>query len=79
MKRYNPAENEKENAPTIIDADGNIEYEVQSILDNKRSRRKIYYLVQFQNNTPKEAVWMRKNDLKNCRQLIKEFENQQRR
>lgn len=62
----------------VIDADGNVEQEFKAILDKKKSRRKIYYLVQFENDAPEDAIWMAKSELSNCRDRIQEFEESAR-
>lgn len=58
----------------VIDADGTSEQEVAEILDKKRIGRKLHYLVRFEGDPESEALWLQKSDLKNCMDLVNEFE-----
>ena len=61
--------------PIVIDADGTEEFEVKAILDKKKEKRSVSYLVQFEGEPVEEAIWLPKAELTNCRDLIREFDN----
>lgn len=78
LKKYVREENDISSLSVVIDADGNVEQEVKAILDKKKSRRRIYYLVQFEHDAPEDAIWMAKTDLGNCKDRIQDFEKSAR-
>jgi len=65
------------NLPVVIDTDGNMEDAVYAILGKKRKNRRVYYLVQFVGDSEEDAIWMHKCSLKNCMDLVKDFEKKQ--
>lgn len=74
LTRYNTRENPHECTSAVIAPDGTTEQVVKAILDKKKRKRKVYYLVQFDKQSTSEAIWMHKSELKNCSDLAKEFE-----
>lgn len=62
----------------VIDPEGNVEQEVIAILNKKRVKRRIFYLVQFEGDEVEDSIWMPSSDLRNCRELIKKFETSPR-
>ena len=78
LKAFHLSSDETGPLSVVIDADGNVEQEVFAILAKKRERRKIHYLVQFDGGPPSEAIWLSKYELKQCMDLIKDFEARQK-
>ena len=74
LKKYSKPKSRSGSLPIVVDADGTEEMEVAEILDMKRYQRKLYYLVRFQDEPSSEAVWLSKLELKNCKELLKDFE-----
>ena len=74
LRHYKQPLGRKGSLSVVIDADGTVEQEVHAILDKKRDNRRIYYLVQFIDYHVSEAVWMTKAELKNCKELVNEYE-----
>ena len=60
-------------APPPVEVDNVLEYEVEEIMDSKRSRRKLYYLVHWKGFDVQERTWEPVENLTNARELIKEF------
>ena len=77
LKAFHRSPDETGPLSVVIDADGNVEQKVFAILAKKRERRKIHYLVQFDGESPSEAIWLPKSELKHCMDLIKDFEARQ--
>ena len=73
LRQYKEPLGRKGPLSVVIDSDGNVEQEVKAILDKKREKRRIYYLVQFMDDPESEAVWLPKSDLTNCKDLIKKY------
>lgn len=74
LKRYHPPVGQDGPTTVVIDADGTTEQVVIGILDKKRERRRVYYLVQFEGQPTSEAIWMHKSELKNCWDLVRQYE-----
>lgn len=78
LKRFVRHKEDSSSLSVIIDTEGTIEEEVINILDKRRQKRKLYYLVQFEGGSPEEAIWMPKSELKNCQELISKFDRSPR-
>lgn len=74
LKPYHRPDNDTGPLSIVVDADGTTEQEVLAILDKKREKRKLYYLVQFEGDPISDAVWLPRTELKNCMDLVKEYE-----
>ena len=74
LKKYLKPRVQSGSLPIVVDADGTEEMEVAEILEKKGYRRALYYLVRFEDEPRSEAVWLSKSELKNCKDLIKDFE-----
>ena len=73
LKPSNRPANEVRTLSVVIDAGGNTEQIVHQILDKKREKRRVFYLVQFYGDSKEAAIWMHKSELKNCMDLVKDF------
>ena len=80
LKPYNRPSNEVGGVTpsVVIDAGGNKEQIVHRILDKKRENRRVFYLVQFYGDAEEDSIWMHKSELKNCIDLVKDFEKHSR-
>ena len=78
LRQYKQPLGRKGTLSVVIDADGTVKQEVYAILDKKREQRRIYYLVQFMDEPVSEAVWMTRAELKNCKDLVREYETSTR-
>ena len=78
LRQYKPLLGRKGPLSVVIDADGTIVQEVYATLDKKREHRRIYYLIQFMDEPVSEAVWMTRAELKNCKDLVREYETSTR-
>ena len=61
--------------PDAIVIDGQEEYEVESILDKRRHRRRIEYLVKWKGFPDYDATWEPLTNLANAKEKVSEFEN----
>ena len=59
-------------------AAGGEEYEVERILDRRLSRGKVEYLVKWRNFDAASNSWEPTKHLKNCSELVEEFEASRR-
>ena len=51
-------------------------YEVERILDSKLKKSRVFYLVKWAGYSEDDATWEPASNLKNCKKLIEEYENQ---
>jgi len=61
--------------PPPIEIDQDLEYEVESILDSKISRKKLFYLVHWKGYDTTENSWEPTQNLLNSQELINDFHN----
>lgn len=59
--------------PPPIEVEGQIEYEVETILDSRWRHRKLQYYVDWKDCTPDERTWEPVDHLAHCDELIAEF------
>lgn len=78
LKKFIRDENDKSSLSVVIDAEGNVEQEVIAILDKKKVKRRVYYLVQFEGDSLEEAIWMPVSEFKHCQELIQRFKDSPR-
>lgn len=64
LERYHGPIDQDGRLCVTVDADRTEEQEVIGILDKKTDRCKVYYLVQFEGQSLKDAVWMQNSELK---------------
>ena len=57
--------------PTIVE--GKEEYNVEQILDSRKHRGKLQYLVKWQDYGLEENTWEPKNNVTNAKQLVTAF------
>ena len=57
-----------------VEVEGVEEWEVEKILNKKKMRRVVKYLIQWKGFTAEGDTWERKENLKNAEELIEEFE-----
>jgi hypothetical protein len=70
--------NRTEDPPPPVEVDGEIEYEIDEILDSRIDKRrccKLQYLVKWTGyeGTDEEATWVLANKLPNAFELVQEF------
>jgi Chromo (CHRromatin Organisation MOdifier) domain len=75
LHRPNMIQNRTQSPLPPIEIDGQIEYQVEAILDSKRIRNKVKYLVRWTGyeNTGKAETWEPIEHLHNCQNLLEEF------
>ena len=78
LKPYNRSTKQSGPLSVVVDADGNVEQEVFAILDKKRKNQRVYYLVQFESDAVSDAIWIHKSELRNCIDLVRDYENSTR-
>jgi Reverse transcriptase (RNA-dependent DNA polymerase)/RNase H-like domain found in reverse transcriptase/Integrase zinc binding domain/Chromo (CHRromatin Organisation MOdifier) domain/Integrase core domain/Retroviral aspartyl protease len=59
--------------PPAIEIENSEEWEVQEILDSKRMRGKLFYLVDWKGWSPQDRSWEPAVNVENCRDLIADF------
>lgn len=59
--------------PPPIEVEGQIEYEVEAILDSRWRYRKLQYFVDWKDCTPDERTWEPADHVAHCDELIAEF------
>jgi hypothetical protein len=59
--------------PLPVEVESDIEYEVETILDSRKRRNQVSYLVSWKGYGPEENTWLNFKDLTHCQELLKEF------
>ena len=59
--------------PPIEVADGSLEYEVEEILDSRRRRRRLEYLVRWSGYGPADDSWEPEANVESASELVREF------
>lgn len=65
--------------PPVNIQDGIEEYEVESILDSKKIRGKVHFLVKWKGYCNHENTWQTRADLKNAQDALADYETSRRR
>jgi len=65
---------QKKEEGKLVEVEGVEEWEVEKILNKKKMRGVVKYLIWWKGFTVEEDTWERKENLKNVEELIKEFE-----
>ncbi len=74
IKKYIRPANESGPVSVVIDTDSNVKQEATKILDKKREGRRVYYPTLFEGDAESDAIWLPKTELKNCMDLVREYE-----
>ena len=59
----------------ILDADGELSYEVEAILDSRYHNRRLEYLVNWKGYGPEENTWQSAKDVEHAPRLVAQFHN----
>ena len=59
--------------PEPVEVDGELEYEVEDILDSRKYRRQFQYLVKWKGYDNGQNTWEPAKDLTHCQELIDAF------
>ena len=65
---------QKKEEGKLVEVEEVEEWKVEKILNKKRMRGEEKYLIQWKNFTAEGDTWERRENLKNAKELIKEFE-----
>ena len=65
---------QKKEEGKLVEVEGVKEWEVEKILNKKKMRGVVKYLIQWKGFTAEGDTWKRKENLKNVEELIEEFE-----
>lgn len=76
VSRLKPYEKDElqDGVDIIIDADGNVEQEVETILQHRGPKRDREFLVKFVGHPDKDAEWMTRADLRNAQTVVNTYE-----
>ena len=66
--------NRSESIPEPVEIGGETEFEVERILDKRKFRKKIQYLVKWTGYGIQDSEWINSENLPNAQELIEEFE-----
>ena len=59
--------------PPPVVVEGDVEYEVEEIVDSRLFRKKIQYLAKWAGYGPEENTWLKLAEVENCLDLVDEF------
>jgi hypothetical protein len=59
--------------PALVEIEGQEEFEVQEVLDSKKIRGKLMYLIFWQGYPPSEATWEPAENLVHAQDLVNRF------
>ena len=65
---------QKKEEEKLVEVEGVEEWEVEKILNKKKMKGVVKYLIWWKGFTVEEDTWERKENLKNAEELIEEFE-----
>jgi len=75
MVRYKEqVKGQKKEEGKLVEVEGVEEWEVEKILNKKKIRGVVKYLIRWKGFTTEGDIWERKENLKNAEELIEEFE-----
>jgi len=69
-----PGKRQKVEKPKPVEVDGVEEWEVEKILNKKKVRGVMKYLVEWKGFTAENDIWEKKEDLENAKEVVAEFE-----
>ena len=76
---YKPqVKGQKKIPPKLVIIQGEEEFEVEKILNKRMVRGKERFLVRWKGYTAEEDIWENKENLKNAKEMVKEFEREYR-
>jgi len=67
---------QKVTLPPPVEIQGEMEYEVEKILSEKKRYGKVEYLVQWKGYTAKENTWEKEGNLGNAREALEDYERE---
>ena len=74
MRYKEQIKGQKKEEGKLVEVEEVEEWKVEKILNKKRMRGEEKYLIQWKNFTAEGDTWERRENLKNAKELIKEFE-----
>ena len=76
---YRPqVERQRKTPPKLVIIEGEEEFEVEKILNKRIVREKEKFLVQWKGYTAEGDTWESRENLKNAKELVKEFKREYR-
>jgi len=69
----NPIPEHHQEPPALVEIEGQEEFEVQEVLDSKKIRGKLLYLVFWRGYPPSEATWEPARNLVHAQDLVNQF------
>ena len=69
-------EGQKKILPKLVIIEGEVEFEIEKILNKRTVREKKKFLVRWKRYTAKEDTWENRENLKNAKELVEEFERE---
>jgi len=77
VRLYKPqVKGQKKTPPKLVIIEGEEEFEVEKILNKQVVREKEKFLVQWKEYTAEGNTWESRENLKNAKELVKEFERE---
>jgi hypothetical protein len=75
LKPYheNPIPERHQEPPTLVEIKGQEEFEVQEVLDSRKIRGKLLYLIFWRSYPPFEAIWEPAGNLVHAQDLVNRF------
>ena len=75
LKRYVPSERSSQpnSVPTPIHVDGELEWEVEAILNHRKRQGINEYLIKWRGFPKYENTWELESNLHNCQEILKEY------
>lgn len=67
---------EPERPPPVVTPEEEEEYEVEEVLNSRRQRKQLQYLIQWEGYRPDSNSWERAYDVRNAPEKVEEFHRQ---
>ena len=74
MRYKEQVKGQKKEEGKLVEVEGVKEWEVEKILNKKKMRGVVKYLIQWKGFMVEKDTWERRENLKNAKELIEEFE-----